>query len=870
MLTPIGPISIGMFVCSGAGGKRLRCRALSIGSLIVVLSCAFFFTGPPAALAQEPLPISVEVEVGFDDNARIGSWTPVTVRMENQGSDFAGEVHMLGIRDRSVRYVADIVLPRNSRKRVTLYVPYLTATPRLHVELVSDGKAVTSLETRVNLLGETDLFVGVVGERTGAWNLLTTLDLPGGSREVVVAPLSPDAFPQRTEGLEAFDVIVLGDDTNVQTFSSEMLNALEGWVAGGGTLVLPGGPQAGSNLRGLPEQLMPVEITGSAELENTSALERLGQEPLPATFPPQVSVSRAVSGHVLAQEGEVPLAVLSQFGQGRALFLAFDPAAQPLAGWEGTLRMLGELLFQSLPPSLVLADQAQRGDPRGPMSQGGYYSYNAMANLPALELPSINLLLGLIAAYIVLAGPVNYLALRRLRRPGLMWVTIPVLALLFSGSAYFLAVRAKGTDVQASAVSVIQEWDSTSWAQVRRMVIVVAPGRGDYRVVDSGRALAASWDDVVRRLGGGGIGSGDSGVRIRNVDERSELDLLRMEQWTMRSYMNHGVQRMEEALSYDLYTDGPRLKGTVTNESPTALQQVLLFTSGPVEDLGALGPGDTANVDIPLTASAGRLSGWREQLLGQVGSFSRSNPNEHRQQDQLRNLAEEALESFYADSPGRLSLPIVAWTDEVPLGITVNEVEAAGPSLTLLVKPVTPGIQGNFSLPKGLLLGRVVNVEGQVSREGSGEVGLSPGSAITFQFELPLDVQEIERAAIQVPFEGGSLPTAQSVEVLAYHWEDDAWEPLGLGTGLPQSQSSPAARPSSPYTGGYPRSGQGPAILHQSHHGYGLALSLIIELFSDGGTTGYVSASGLVRIKLVIREGVVGTPSLILEGLARE
>ena len=31
---------------------------------------------------------------------------------------------------------------------------------------------------------------------------------------------------------------------------------------------------------------------------------------------------------------------------------------------------------------------------------------------------------------------------------------------------------------------------------------------------------------------------------------------------------------------------------------------------------------------------------------------------------------------------------------------------------------------------------------------------------------------------------------------------------------------------------------------------------------------GFVSATGLVRIKLVIREGVVGTPSLILEGSA--
>ena len=97
-----------------AGGKRLRNRALSIGPLFVVLVGTLFFTGPSAALAQEPLPIRVEVEVGFDGNARIGNWTPVAVQMENQGPDFAGEVHVLGRRDQSVRYVADIVLPRTA------------------------------------------------------------------------------------------------------------------------------------------------------------------------------------------------------------------------------------------------------------------------------------------------------------------------------------------------------------------------------------------------------------------------------------------------------------------------------------------------------------------------------------------------------------------------------------------------------------------------------------------------------------------------------------------------------------------------------------------------------------------------------------
>ena len=861
ILTPIG-----ILVCSRAGGKRLRRRALSISFLFVILVGSLFLTSPSATLAQESSPISVDVEVGYDGNARIGSWTPVTVRMENQGSDFAGEVHILGMRDQSVRYFADIVLPRNSRKRVTLYVPYLTGTPRLHVELVSGGKAAASLETRVNLVGETDVFVGVVGQRTGAWNLLTTLDLPGNSRRVVVAPILPDSFPQRTEGLEAFDVIVLGD-SDVQGLSAPMLDTLEGWVAGGGTLVLPGGPQTGDNMSRLTEQLRPVEITGSVELENTSALERLGQEPLPATFPLQVSVTRAVFGHVLAQEGEIPLAVLSRFGRGRGLFLAFDPAAQPLAGWVGTPRMLKRLLFQALPPSLILSDQAQRRDSRGTMSRGGYSSYNAMASLPALELPSINLLLGLIAGYIVLAGPVNYLVLRRLRRPGLMWVTIPALVLLFSGSAYFLAVRDKGTDIQASVVSVIQESNDTSWAQVRRMVVVVAPGRGDYLVVDSGRALAASWDG-----GGGGFGgnSGDSGVKIRNLDDRSELELLRMEQWTTRTHMNHGVQRMDEALSYDLYIEGQSLKGTVTNESSTAFKQVLLLTGGPAADFGPLAPGETAIVDIPVVFPSGGRPGWREQLSGGFGSYSRSERFERRQQSLVRDVAEKALESFYASSPGSLSHPIVAWTDEGPMGITVNGAEADGSSLALLVKPVTPRIQGTFSLPSGLLLGRVVNVEGQVSEEEFGEIVLSSGSAITFQFELPSDVGKIERADLHVPFEGGSLLSAQGVEVLAYNWEEDAWEPRGLATGFPQPPSLPARRPSSPYTGGYSQPGLGPVILFQAHQGYRLDQSLMRELFDDDEAANYVSATGLVRIKLVIREGVVGTPSLVLEGVAGE
>ena len=94
---------IGAIVCSGVSTKRLTRRAMSIVFLFVVLAGTLLFASPPAALAQDPTPITIEAEVGFNGKARVGHWIPVAVQLENQGGDFTGEVHVLGTGGRSDR-----------------------------------------------------------------------------------------------------------------------------------------------------------------------------------------------------------------------------------------------------------------------------------------------------------------------------------------------------------------------------------------------------------------------------------------------------------------------------------------------------------------------------------------------------------------------------------------------------------------------------------------------------------------------------------------------------------------------------------------------------------------------------------------------
>ncbi len=783
----------GMIAKSCVSRVLSKIWAASIVFMFAFLAATLLLSIPPAALAQELSPISVQVEVGFDGKARVGSWTPVIALLENHGPDFVGEVHVIDTRGQSTRYIDEVVLPKGSRKRLTLYAPHQSFESRLNVELVSDGKVVANREPRISLVSVDDIFVGVVGQRAGPWNLLTTLEIPGQRREVVVAPISPETFPDRPEVLESFDVIVLGD-VQVQALSPGMLEAMEGWVAGGGVLILPGGPNIGVNLKGLPAQLMPVIAGNAIELESASALERLGNEPFPTTYHLSVSDSQVVSGHILAEEGGVPLAVLSRLGQGSVLFLAFDPAAQPLAGWAGMPRVWRELLFQSLPPSVIIPTQAPRTYPGGGIPQWPHQLHQAMSNLPALEPPSINVLLGLIGGYILLAGPVNYIVLRRIGRPGLTWVTIPALAVLFSSSAYFLAVGAKGSDVQGSAVSIIQQTHGTDWARVRRMVGVVAPRQGDYRAESPGSALVASWDRGRPRSM---AERGGLGIRVRNGEESSELELLDMGMWTMSNLLTDSVQRIEEVLSYDLYIEGDRMKGTVTNQSPESLKQVWLMAGGASEDLGALKPGHTAAVDIRLVGSSEGQRQWRQRLRFSSGSPPDS-PREQREQQQLQAVAEAALESFYAGPSSGLYFPIVAWTDESPIGISVNNEQPNGPSFTVFVQPVTPRMEGNFSLPSGVLMGRVVDFEGQTGDPGSSDIAIpdiaiSEGGAITFQFEAPIKVQDMRTASLHVPFNGAAV-AEQSVDAMMYHWGDSAWKPLALTrVSFPMQSSLPGA-----------------------------------------------------------------------------
>src|SRR6185369_2822911 len=110
----------------------------------------------------------------------------------------------------------------------------------LNVVALSDGQQVAGAALKLH--SAANPVVGVVG---------TIAARPSGLDFVAI---DPALLPDRLEGYTLLDALVL-DGGQRSALTSAQLSAIEGWVGGGGYLVVTGGSGMEQLLAGLPESL---------------------------------------------------------------------------------------------------------------------------------------------------------------------------------------------------------------------------------------------------------------------------------------------------------------------------------------------------------------------------------------------------------------------------------------------------------------------------------------------------------------------------------------------------------------------------------------------------------------------------------------
>jgi hypothetical protein len=197
-------------------------------------------------------------------------------------------------------------------------------------------------------------------------------------------------------------------------------------------------------------------------------------------------------GGRLVVMGEGAEARLAEF---RSLSDLFEPRFAMTAGRVTTYAVgLGRVTFPDEPLSVTpgsgalrsLLDELQRATEAGardswvPMPEQWRFA-DARLRIPGVDELPLRVFMMLLFAFAVLIGPVNLIFIKRMRRPGLLLLTIPGVSLVASLGILGYGIFSQGIDVKLASRSLTvldQRRDQASTVEQRAMFAGLTPGHG--------------------------------------------------------------------------------------------------------------------------------------------------------------------------------------------------------------------------------------------------------------------------------------------------------------------------------------------------------------------------------------------------------
>ena len=681
-------------------------RLAAVG-LLALVAGAGLYAPPAAAAAPPPQGVTLAIHAGFEGNYKDGQWLPVRIAVANDGPDTKGTLRLSVPRSNGASAVVitrDVDLPTQSRREVFLYIPTEGFLSAINVSL-SDGETdLATASSRVAQAGTDDLIYGVLAGSPSAFNFLSSLNPTTGTAHVAqleVADLPPVGF-----AWHALDVLVISDlDTGV--FSPEQRAALAEWVASGGRLIVAGGPTWQKTAAGLGA-LLPLAPSGTQNLPDTTSLANFAGAAAPSGLAVVATGALSPDAVTLVSAGTLPLVIARHSGFGQVLYLAVDPAFDPLKNWSGL-----EGLFRN-----TLSGTAQR--PNWAKGVRNWFSaHDAINDLPGLQLPSAFEILGFLGLYVLAVGPLNYLVLRQLKRRELAWVTVPALVVVFSAGAYLAGYQLRGGQATLHRLAVVQVWPESATARVDGLVGVFSPRRAEYDVQFGPGFLA-------RPMPLDSSSTGGNSFTVQQLDG-TLIPAVRMEVGAVEPFVVQGhvpALAFDSNLTLDINASQVMLQGQVINHSDVPLKDTVLLAPGSVQRLGDLAAGASANVSLSLSSAKAILAAGDVLPAPATSSGPAANPTvpsnydstiddilgntyyyNDREEFRRYSLLSSVIDTYTGNVRGN-GVYLVGWSNQSPLVVSLANkgFQTVDSSLYLIsLRPKLNLSTGSLAIPPGLM-----------------------------------------------------------------------------------------------------------------------------------------------------------------------
>jgi hypothetical protein len=715
-------------------GPSLGARGVALAAVALLLLLAMPVRGAT----------SVELEVNPLLGGRYpsGGWLAVAVSLTNDGAPTEGHVTAETARGTVQRYVE---LPAGSRKTVTLYLRPEAFQRSVDVRFESaDGAATGRADVRV--LEQSSRQIIIVGD--GGGNLRP--QLLGGNAGDMPEPIGLGIadLPERPEPMEGIAGLVWAADSSA--LSEAQRRSLERWIASGGQLIVVGGPDWQARTAAF-DDLMPVESIAGAEDVGLDGLADFAGAPLPDGAASTAALGTLRDGaFALAGGGggDRPLLATINHGAGRVSYAAVDLATEPYRAWEGA-----PLLWSRILPQQSWTEQFW-GPGWGAEGEADNVMSQALGNIPALEVPPAELLLGVIVGYILLIGPISYLVLRRLDRRELAWVTAPLLVVVFSACSYGIGSAMKGGDIIVNQLSIIRTSQGASAASVETYAGIFSPTRATYDLTVEADALVAPLRETGFEQPAPNRNQAGGPEYLAEQGDPAHLRGLAVGVFGFQAVRADAITGHTPGLEVTWRLGGGSLEGTVTNVGEELAEDVAVISAGGGERIGDLEPGESAEFTMTLRNFNG--SSASEQIYGFGGWDTET---EEQRRTVVRRQVIDSLVGHGGfpganlDAGGGIDRGpfVIGWRSVPgPVAVTVDGAEVRRYEQVVEAVSGRPVLgPGNVELDPGQLGVQLISAEGEAGQDGPGFVSLGNGEVV-FAITLPLEASDLQPTALDI------------------------------------------------------------------------------------------------------------------------
>lgn len=608
--------------------------------------------------------------------------------------------------------------------------------------------------------------------------------------ECTLVPVEKEEMPDDINVMNGFDTwIISGFDTSA--LSEKQSGVLKTWVENGGTLILGMGPDWKKVYDPLPEAFKQFKVTGvksaappeelalfsGAGFSGNTKLEMVtgeigfdfvkaattpdaaagggtepSQNPADAQVPEPTSLD-ILKNDVIVGTGENPIVTKYLLNSGLVIFLAFDPALEPFAGWQGKEAFWRNLLSWNTMGGIITED--------GP----GYYygrsntsmASNLTSQVPDDKNPPFTFMFVTIGAYILIVGPFMYILLKRKDRRDLNWIVIPAASLLCLVMIYFAGFRTRYATPVLNTASVI-----TLNTEKQNLDIVTTMGvfnnkRGDLRLTYSDDSnisfdVAASDRRIFSSYYGGG-GPEATTVSKLYLSEPISYELYDVSMWEPKTIQASKSDAFDGSLIESVQIKDGKLKAVIKNTTRFELLDAFLTIGSNIIPAGDILPGQEKTVEAAFDSKAVYKSfqTYLDAMYGRSYYPLRSAvPADYRTKLRKRNAAETLLYDKYRSIMNDTKLGLYALNyQDMGYGLEINsESPVTYNTNAVFYSTGLPFENGQeVEIPSGIIVPQMVtnkDAERYAWLDGDDAVGVEQPCDVDFNFALPQNIRPEE------------------------------------------------------------------------------------------------------------------------------